>query len=428
VTPDGSPGGEPSSGVSEPSLASPVATTVIEPLASLVNACVERIETLGQSGRRSPAASPRRLASRQHNRRREEHLARERAAASGQRLVAGGWLWRDVSNWLHLSSRTLRSWRQKRPGETPRPLGRPLLRSSREQRNEVLHLLDEVGPHLGVPTLRGHFPVMARAELADLVRRYRVVWRDRHRQPLRILHWTTPGRVWAIDFAESPVPIEADFSYLLAVRDLASGMQLLWQPLTAGTGEAAAAGLAQLFAAHGPPLVLKCDNGSPFASGVVEDLLSGYGVAQLFSPPWMPRYNGSIEAGIGSLKERTHAAAARAGHPDYWTWDDVAMAHHEANYSSRQRGPDGPSPELIWQARLPIEERERLLFQMRLQHELEKEKCAAETCEGKGGEVWSDRAMARLAIRRTLETCGYLTYRRRRIPPPIHGSKVANIM
>ena len=34
---------------------------------------------------------------------------------------------------------------------------------------------------------------------------------------------------------------------------------------------------------------------------------------------------------------------------------------------------------------------------------------AATACEVTAGEVCSDRAMARVAIRRTLETCGYLT-------------------
>jgi transposase InsO family protein len=294
----------------------------------------------------------------------------------------------------------------------------------------VIHLLDEVSVHLGVPTLREHFPNMARAELADLVRRYRVVWRERNRQPLRVLHWTTPGRVWAIDFAEAPAPIEGRFPHLLAVRDLASGMQLLWRPIEAATADAAAAALDSLFASHRPPLAVKCDNGSPFGAAAVQDLLGRHRVATLSSPPLTPRYNGGIEAGIGSLKERTNAAAARAGHPAFWTPDDLAVAVSEANLLARPRGLDGPSPELIWQARTPIAEPERGLFRSRVRDALAE---AVEAngrdgaCESTAGKVWSERAMARVAIRRTLETCGYLTYRRRRIPPPIRRQKTAII-
>lgn len=224
-----------------------------------------------------------------------------------------------------------------------------------------------------------------------------------------------------------PAPIDGRFPYLLAVRDLASSRQLLWQPIEPPTAEAAALGLAPLFALHGAPLVLKCDNGSPFGAPAVQDLLAQHRVATLFSPPATPRYKGAIEAGIHSLKDRTHAAAARAGHPGFWTYDDIAAARCEANFSARPRGLDGPSPELIWQARTPIEEPERQAFRSHLQDELVEAKLRDGACELICGDVWSDRAMARLAIRRTLETCGYLTYQRRRIPPRIRRPKVAII-
>jgi transposase InsO family protein len=398
-------------------------------MTAIVDECVERIGTLGQShGSSSPSV---RNSAHQHERRREEQLTRRRIASASEQIVAGGLPWSQVANWLDLPLRTLGLWRHDldRIGP-PHLLGRPLLRSSREQRNTVIDLLDEVGPHLGVPTLHKHFPKMCRDELADLVRRYRAVWRERHRQPLRILHWTTPGRVWAIDFAEAPAPIDGQFPYLLAVRDIASSMQLLWQPIEAPTAEAAAAGLAPLFALYDAPLVLKCDNGSPFGAPAVQDLLARHRVATLFSPPGMPRYNGAIEAGIGSHKKRTDAAAARAGHPGFWTVDDLATAQCEANFSARPRGLDGPSPELIWFARTPIEEPERDLFRSSLQDEWVETKLReadAGACEMTSGDVWSERAMARVAIRRTLETCGYLTYQRRRIPPTIRRQKVAII-
>jgi hypothetical protein len=82
------------------------------------------------------------------------------------------------------------------------------------------------------------------------------------------------------------------------VRDLASGCQLLWQPLRAANAEAVVHALALLCAWHGAPLVLKSDNGFAFAAEVTRTLLHQAGVIILFSPPYWPRYNGAIEAGI----------------------------------------------------------------------------------------------------------------------------------
>jgi hypothetical protein len=70
-----------------------------------------------------------------------------------------------------------------------------------------------------------------------------------------------------------------------------------------------------LFVRHGAPLVLKADNGSAFIAEATRDFLSLVGVNLLFSPPHTPRYNGSIEAGIGSLKTRTERHACRASRP-----------------------------------------------------------------------------------------------------------------
>jgi transposase InsO family protein len=300
-------------------------------------------------------------------------------------------------------------------------------RSSRDDREAVIGLLDELGPHVGTPTLRECFPAMSRAELEDLLRRYRRVWRERNRVPMRALRWPVPGRVWAIDFS-GPVPaIDGRDPYLLAVRDLATGRQLLWQPVAAATGEAARDALAALFAAHGAPLVLKSDNGSPFVGALVRELLDEHGVAGLVSAPHWPRYNGAIEAGIGSLKGRTDGHAARAGHPGYWTSDDVAAAVAEANALARPFGPAGASPDEAWAARTPITGEEREAFQGCVEKWRNEESSVAGSCTRAGDAVRSERAMARSAIRLALEERGYLQYRRRRIPPPIHARKAASI-
>jgi len=338
----------------------------------------------------------------------------------GRRLLGLGWGWSRIGDFLKIADRTLRHWCRNLLGRLrpALPLGRPLVRSGRAARNDVIDYLDECGPQVGVPSLRACFPGLARAELDDLLRRYRRVWRERNRKPLRVLSWPVPGRVWAIDFAEPPAPIDGRFGSLLAVRDLASGMPLLWRPVGAATAAEAAAGLAGLFAEHGPPLVLKSDNGSHFTGGAVPDLLAAHRVEHLLSPPHWPGYNGAIEAGIGSLKDRTAARAARAGHAGHWTWDDTAGALREAAELARPQGPAGPSPVDRWAARTPIAADERAAFTAAVGRQ--------SACGGVTDGVWSERAVARTAIRHALEECGYLQYRRRSILPPITGRKVAS--
>ena len=323
------------------------------------------------------------------------------------------------------STRTLQRW--CRLDAVAPNLGRPVIRSSRDDRNAFLHVLDEYGPGVGLPTLKECFPDMLRAEQEDLLRRYRRVWRERHRVPLRVLHWAEPGRVWAIDFAEAPTLLDGRFRYLLAVRDLASGMSLLWQPVEHATGANAAAMLAALFAHHGAPLVLKSDNGSHFDNAGVQELLRMWNVAHLFSPPHWPRYNGAVEAGIGSLNGRTEAHAARHGHPGLWTWDDVAAAMLEANTFARPRGERGPSPEALWAARSVITAAEREQFRAAVNRHRELAKREPVSCDTVEQDVWSSRGMDREAIRLALEECGYLTYTRRRIPPPLPRRKVDSI-
>ena len=69
----------------------------------------------------------------------------------------------------------------------------------------------------------------------------------------------------------------------------------------------------------------------------------------------------------------------------------------------RPRAITGMFPDLIWQARTPIDEPERQAFRSRLQAELGEAKLRDGACEVVGGDVWSEREMARSAIRRTLE-------------------------
>src|SRR5262249_46915369 len=192
-----------------------------------------------------------------------------------------------------------------------RLLGRPLERAAPARRNEVIAALAEAGSAVSVPHLKLHFPDCARAELADLRARYRRLYRGRQAQ--RVLHWQRPGSAWAIDYSEAPGVIAGCYEYLLAVRGLCTGYALWWQAVEEATAATTTAALVALFARWGRPLLLKADNGGHFRAGAVGQLLEAEGVTVLYSPPYTPRYNGSIEAGGGALETRGHEGGARQG-------------------------------------------------------------------------------------------------------------------
>jgi transposase InsO family protein len=379
----------------------------------------------------TPPEPDRRLGRLRQRRCRSERArtVRQHAVAVAAEIAGVGSSRREAARLLHITDRTLRDWHRREKLQTcPLHLvGRPAARSTPVVRNAVLDYLDEHGPGLGLPPLRAAFPHLARAELDDLLHRYRRVWRERHRRPLHVLHWATPGTVWAIDFAEAPHIIDGIGSDLLAVRDLASGRQLLWQPIPAANAIVTSELLAMLFVRHGAPLVLKSDNGSAFGAPPVATLLDSFGITPLFSPPYTPSYNGSIEAGIGSLKIRTDAHAARHGRPGFWTGDDVAAAQLEANTYARPRGPHGPSPDESWAARTSIPPEQRLSFR----HAVEDHRCTVRQELGLSprdtDSIATQRTVDRAAIRRALVGLGYLQVARRFIPPPIPRQKAEAI-
>jgi transposase InsO family protein len=330
---------------------------------------------------------------------------------------------------LRLAPRTLRQWRHDAHADNLRlrTLGRPTLRAPRHERSAVIDLLNHLGPTIGLPTLRDCFPHMSRAELTDLLKRYRCVWRSRYYQLLHILHWQRAGVAWAMDFALPPNPIDARYPYLLGVRDLASGQQLLWLPIAHPTAVEALLALAPLFVIHGPPLVLKTDNGSPFCADALLDYLLRFEVLPLFSPPYWPRYNGAIEAGIGSLKTRTEDHAKRHGRPAWWTCDDVEAARLEANATARPRGPFGPTPDELWDARVLLTADERSLFRASVARQRITARIdLALPIEGQLHAL-DDRAVDRHAIRRALVEHDFLLFSRRRIPLPFNPPKTAEI-
>lgn len=364
---------------------------------------------------------------RQRTVREREHLLRAHVVAFQRWTDQQGLTLHQSAALLRLAPRTLRQWQTRADKAVLPALGRPTLRSSRHQRNTVLELLHELGPATGIPTLRACFPHMPRAELLDLLTRYRRVWRKRHVEAQHICRWQTPGTVWAMDFTEAPNPIDGIYRYLLAVRDLASGHQLLWLPVANATAAETIPALEPLFLRHGAPLVLKSDNGSPFIADHTLDFLARWNVLPLFSPPHWPRYNGAIEAGIGSLKTRTERHATRNGRPTFWTCHDTDAAHAEANATARPQGPTGPTPDELWATRQPITPEERTLYQASVE-QLRTETRVMDGWPTDGPLPDKDaRTVDRKAIRRALERHGYLLYARRRLPLKINVKKMTEL-
>jgi transposase InsO family protein len=359
---------------------------------------------------------------------------RSEVVNSYHKLRAVGCTLAEAAQRLRVKPRTLRSWIKGHSSgpEEATPLGRPPTEATPAQRNTVLAFIQEEGPAVGLPSLRQHFPDLARAALVELQRRYRALWRQRNPQLLHVLHWQQPGRVWAMDFAEPSLlgaaaslpPIDGVYPYLLAIRDLASGYTLCWLPVREATAEVVARVLGDLFALYGPPLVLKTDNGSHFRAEILNRFLTSAGVIQLFSPPYWPRYNGAIEASIGSLKTRTEAHAAAQGRAACWSWSDAATARLEANASANPKSVRVPTPAETWLLRTAVSPEERARFQAAVARERLHVREEKKIASAKELDHWDASAVDRQALQRVLVEHHYLLFRRRRIPARIWPRKV----
>src|SRR5436190_2457063 len=226
---------------------------------------------------------------------------------------------------LGMSPRTLAAWRKlgSRGELLPRWRGRPPREPSLQQQLEVRMLLDDEGPRLGLPALQECCPATPQSLLAYLQSQYRRQFQQDYRLVVEALHWHRAGTVWAIDHSEPPRLVDGCYQQILAIRDLASGMQLAWTGVPDATAAEAMPVLEMLVRQYGPPLVLKSDNGSAFISHAFREWLEGWQITPLFSPVRMPRYNGACEAGIGAAKRRTEYCAARHNRLGDWTSDDL---------------------------------------------------------------------------------------------------------
>jgi hypothetical protein len=137
----------------------------------------------------------------------------------------------------------------------------------------------------------------------------------------------------------------------------------------------------------------------------------------------MPQYNGACEASIGSLKVRTASIAAGPR----WTVADLEAARIGGNERLRPWGPGGPTPAEAWGRREAISPGERSAFQARVERDRD------EVRHELGHDDLSDIGDAngalieRKAIARALVAHGFLSIRRRRIPPVLSRLFAASV-
>jgi transposase InsO family protein len=330
---------------------------------------------------------------------------------------------------IGLIARTMRDWQSRWRADrlAPRARGRPVERPDRDVRNAILSLFSLLGPEVTEAQLLEEIPGVSRAEIRELKRRYRVVWRRGQASFVSALRWQIPGSVWAMDFTEPPLPVDGIFSRILVARDLPSGRQLEALPTPGENAETACDLLRTLIRRHGAPLVIKTDNGSAFVSEIFQDLLAEHRILQLRSPPYTPKYNGAVETGIGTLKTHAHYASARHDRPGQWTCDDVEEARRRGNAYSRPHGAWRSTPDEAWDDRIRLGEGRRMRFLATYREVYEEEMNRRGVLPLIGPTPREKASIDRYAISKALRRCGYLLIRRRRVTPAIRQRKAASI-
>jgi len=176
---------------------------------------------------------------------------------------------------------------------------------------------------------------ISRRDLQALTRTVRRELAHQHQTELRHITWQVPGLVWSLDDAEL-----ARFShhklYLHQVQDLASRYKFTPWVGEQVVGETVAIHLEQLFLQHGPPLVLKRDNGSNLNQQAVEEVLARYLVMPLNSPPHYPPYNGGMECAVRELKTPlVEKLLAHGQIPESQVQVGAELLAHDLNHRSR---------------------------------------------------------------------------------------------
>jgi len=325
---------------------------------------------------------------------------------------------------IGLTPRTVRNWsaRWEEDRLRPRPRGRPVESVDKEIGNAIFSFFVDFGVDVSVEILRRQFPHVSRAEIKERKDRMVRAFYGRNHFYTYTLRWPKVRAVWAADFSRPPLPIDGLFPRIIAVRDLASLFQLEVLPAPAEDAATVAGVYESLFRQHGPPLVMKTDNGSAFREEKVIKLLERHGVIPLFSPPYTPRFNGSIESGFSRVKVHAHYRSARYDRAGMWTPGDLAAARGRINWLSHPRGPYKPTPGEAWANRGRISDRLRDRFQRVYRDAIEELTQEAVRTNGIlpliGPSPEEKKAIRRNAVALALTECELLYIRRKRFTPP----------
>lgn len=216
------------------------------------------------------------------------------------------WPYRRLSKSVGVSYANFRRWKHRLACGQPafsKPGPKKVAPLSLDELRGQVYCLGHGGQRSrGVGVLyRQYQSRISRRDLEVLTATVRRELLQQRQAELRHLTWHVPGLVWSLDDAE--LAKFADHKlHLHQVQDLASRYK--FTPLVGRQvlGEMVALHLKQLFERHGPPLVLKRDNGSNLNHQAVDEVLRRYLVVPLNSPPHYPPYNGAMEHAVRELK------------------------------------------------------------------------------------------------------------------------------
>jgi hypothetical protein len=263
---------------------------------------------------------------------------------------------------------------------------------------------------------------LSRRDTDALVARLRNRHKRHRRRHLLHITWHLPNLAWAIDATLLRTSPRDPGLHAVLVRDLASHFHFEPPLLEAESADDNLEWLRQLIARHGPPLFLKRDNGSPFNTDPIDELLVDHGILPLNSPILTPAYNGAIEHGIGAFK-RELAGLLDPARPvaDQTALSRLVRATTHLRNTRRRRSLGGISPATAYHHHAPFAPsaaERRHIFEW----------ISART-EGTLGTKWetSDHHARNAAWRRAVDAwlrCqGLVTVSRKQKPSPIFATQ-----
>jgi transposase InsO family protein len=149
---------------------------------------------------------------------------------------------------------------------------------------------------------------LSRRRVQSFVARLRQNLIRRQRDDKLHVTWHLPNLAWAIDALQLRTSPSDPGVVVVLARDLASHFHFEPLVLKAESAEQNLHWLRRLFSRHGPPLILKRDNGAPFNAEILDQFIAQKAILPLNSPVRQPSYNGAIEHAVGSFKRALYAA------------------------------------------------------------------------------------------------------------------------